>query len=432
MNFNEPSSSRQRHIFRELKGKNDMKRLFAIFGITSLLIASGNTPVKAQEEKSDRPLSERNADFAFSLYERRLTKGENKNIFISPYSISLALTMAYHGARGETKQEMAEVLSLQGLSDAEIQRSYRDLLKRLKDIDPKIQLNIANSLWARNGIEIEPAYMNMIRKSYEATAMSLDFTDSNASKTINEWVKLNTGGKIDQIVPGRIPEITIAYLINAIYFKASWKTSFDKRKTRDFPFHLQNGKTIKHPLMVRKGEFRYTENDDLQAIRIPYGEKGTAAMYVFLPKNGSDLKKFQRQLNAKNWNRWRKEFERHEQKVVLLLPRFSVRYEYSMKNDLKDLGMKRAFSRDAADLYSLFRKGHIGANPHIGEVSHKTFVEVNEVGTEAAAATSIELRALKAERTRTMRVDRPFFFVIHDDATDTILFMGSILNPGGK
>jgi serpin B len=405
-----------------------MKRIFAVFGITLFLFAGGNTPVKAQEGKSDRPLSERNADFAFSLYERALTGEKNGNIFISPYSVSLALTMAYHGARGETKREMAEVLSLQGLSDAEIQRSYRDLLKRLKDIDPKIQLEIANSLWARSGVEIEPAYENMIRKTYEATAKSLDFEDSNASKTINEWVKLNTGGKIDRIVPGRIPSKTIAYLINAIYFKAPWKTPFEKWRTRDFPFHLQDGKTIQHPLMVRAGNFRYTKNDDFQAIRIPYGKKGTAAMYVFLPTKGSDLKKFQSRLNAKNWKRWHDEFERHEQRVTLWLPRFEVRYEASLKGDLIDLGMKRAFG-GGADFYSLFRKGLMADNPFIADVRHKTFVEVNEVGTEAAAATRL---AFPIKANPTVRVDRPFFFVIHDDATDTILFMGSIVNPAGK
>ncbi len=138
-----------------------MKRISAIFGVTLFLIAGSNIPVKAQEGKPDRPLSERNADFAFSLYERALEEKENENIFVSPYSISLALTMAYHGARGETKREMAEVLALQGLSDAEIQQSYRNLLERLKDIDPKIELKVANSLWARNGIEMEPAAIQL-------------------------------------------------------------------------------------------------------------------------------------------------------------------------------------------------------------------------------------------------------------------------------
>lgn len=410
-----------------------MKRTISIFGLATLLIGSGSAPITAQDRQTETPLSDRNADFAFSFYEQVLKEKENENIFVSPYSVSLALAMAYHGAQGVTKREMAEALSLEEQSDAGIQRSYRDLLKRLEEIDPKIQLKIANSLWARNGFEIFPSYLDMIRKTYGATAKSLDFGDPEASRTINEWVKLNTGGKIDGIVPDRIPELTIAYLINAIYFKAPWKNSFDKKLTRDLPFHLVDGKTIQHPYMYRVGNFRYREDGDFQAIRIPYGKNGTTAMYVFLPRKQSGLKEFHGRLSAKNWKRWRTAFGKSGQKVELFLPRFTLRYEDSLKNELIDLGMKRAFTGKTADFHALFQKGYKGENPFIMDVLHKTFIEVNEVGTEAAAVTSVEFQTKGMEPlTATMRVDRPFFCVIHDDATDTILFMGSVVNPAMK
>ena len=253
---------------------------------------------------------------------------------------------------------------------------------------------------------------------------NLDFKDPNAANTINAWVKKNTKNKIDKIVD-RIDADSMLFLINAVYFKGKWEDPFEKALTKPQPFTLADGTKIQYPAMLRSGEYRYYDASTFQVISLPYGS-GRFSMEIFLPKSKSNLLEFQKQLTAKNWQEWSTKFTRKE--GVIQLPRFKVEYETSLKSALQNLGMAIAFDQDKADFRNLST-----VKAFIGDVKHKTFVEVNEEGTEAAAVTSVEMKVTSARPSEEppfqMIVDRPFFFTISDRQTGTIIFMGTIKNP---
>ncbi|WNZ48132.1 serpin family protein [Leptolyngbya boryana CZ1] len=361
-----------------------------------------------------------NTKFGFKLFSEILKKDSQKNVFVSPSSVAIALSMTYNGANGNTKQAMANALQFQGMTLEELNNSQRNLMANLTQVDPKVKLSIANSLWAKEGIAFNLNFLQQNEKFYDAKVKTLDFKRPTASDEINGWVKENTNGKIEKIVDRITPE-HVMFLINAIYFKGAWSNEFDQKNTENRPFSLTNGTKKQVPLMKRQGEYRYSETDQFQAISLPYGN-GRMSMYVFLPK--SNLAAFQKSLTAENWQTWMKQFSSREGQIQL--PRFKMDYEVDLKTALSALGMGVAF-QDAADFSNLSK-----ATTKIDEVKHKTFVEVNEEGTEAAAVTSVGVVATSAriqEEPFKMIVDRPFFCAIRDNQTGEILFMGSIVNP---
>lgn len=361
-----------------------------------------------------------NTKFGFKLFSEILKKDSQKNVFVSPSSVAIALSMTYNGANGNTKRAMANALQFQGMTLEEINTSQRNLMANLTQVDPKVKLSIANSLWAKEGIAFNLNFLQQNEKFYDAKVKTLDFKRPTASDEINSWVKENTNGKIEKIVDRITPE-HVMFLINAIYFKGAWSNEFDQKNTENRPFLLTNGTKKQVPLMKRQGEYRYSETDQFQAISVPYGN-GRMSMYVFLPK--SNLTAFQKSLTAENWQTWMKQFSSREGQIQL--PRFKMDYEVDLKTALSALGMGVAF-QDAADFSNLSK-----ATTKIDEVKHKTFVEVNEEGTEAAAVTSVGVVATSAqiqEEPFKMIVDRPFFCAIRDNQTGEILFMGSIVNP---
>jgi serine protease inhibitor len=362
--------------------------------------------------------------FAFKLYQELLKEDSSQDIFISPSSIAFALTMTYNGASSETKTEIAKALELVGLSPADINSSNLALQTALQNADPKIQLHIANSLWLNERLlpGLNQSFLETNQKYYQAAVTPLDFTDSKeAVKTINAWVQDKTKGKIGSIIDD-VSSDHVMFLINAIYFKGNWQNQFDQSQTREQPFYLTAGQTKQHPLMSRKGRYSYSENEQFQAVSLPYGE-GRLSMYVFLPKKGSSLSAFQQQLTSANWDQWLSRFS--EQEVLVELPRFKLDYDVQLNQALKALGMERAFT-ESADFSEMTKIPVM-----ISKVKHKTFVEVNEEGTEAAAATSVEAIPTSAAPGSPvqMRVERPFFTVIRDNETGAILFMGAITNP---
>ncbi|HVG21534.1 MAG TPA: serpin family protein [Blastocatellia bacterium] len=380
---------------------------------------------KPANDKVDARLASANTSFGFKLYGEVARQGAGKNIFISPSSIALCLAMAYNGAEGETKQAMARALEAQGVTLEELNSAYAGLRAALENPDPKVQLQIANSLWARKGIKFNPEFVKRNKQFYEAQLTELDFDGPAAITTINQWVSQSTRGKIDKIIDS-IDRDTILFLINAIYFKGKWANEFAKDKTREDAFNLEGGSQKRAQMMSQSGSYSYYEAKNFQAVSLPYGG-GRVSLYIFLPAKGTTLGEFQKGLTAANWEGWMAEFAESEGDITL--PRFRTEYEVTLNDALKALGMEAAFDASRANFTGMLQGGQ---NAYISKVKHKTYVEVNEEGTEAAAVTSTEMRATSAMRPRQrfrMVVDRPFFCAIRDNTTKTVLFMGSIMEP---
>jgi len=382
------------------------------------------TPLQKKTVNPDTRIVESSNKFGFKLFSEVLKDDQaEKNVFISPSSVAIALAMTYNGASGSTQQAMAKTLELQGMTLPEINSSYAAALKQLLDNqDAKVQLSIANSLWANQDVSFAPDFLQRTQDFYQAKVSNLNFKDAAASSIINNWVKENTKGKITKIVETIEPN-QVLFLINAIYFKGNWSNEFDKNQTAQYPFYITSGRRKQHPMMSQEGDYRYYESEQFQAVSLPYGKDGKFSFYIFLPKQNSNLKAFYQNLNLENWEKWMTQF--NKQKGFIRLPRFKTDYEVTLNDALKTLGMEEAFSNKA-------NFSGMGKNFAISQVKHKTFVEVNEEGTEAAAATSVGIVATslrdEPEPFR-MIVDRPFFCAIRDNQTGSLLFMGSIIDP---
>ena len=417
--------------------------LLALTGCSSVghsNVANNNQPPNnnqhsdtAMEDQINKPTSDTvdgqlvsaNTRFGLKLFAEVAKQGAGKNVFISPASVGLALAMTYIGAVGETKDAMARALETQGITHPELNQAYAQLRAALESADPKVQLNIANSLWAKKGITFNPDFIQRNKQFYGADVTALDFGDPSAPATINSWVADKTKGKIDKIVDN-IDAQSIMFLINAIYFNGKWAAEFDKGKTKEDVFATAAGQQKRHPMMHQSGDYRYYEGKGFQAVSLPYGA-GRVSMYIFLPAKSTSLIEFQKNLNAANWEAWMSGFV--ETKGEIALPRFKVEYEIGLNDALKALGMGIAFDPDRANFGGI---GQTSGNIFISRVKHKTFAEVNEEGTEAAAATSVEMSVTSMRqppKTFRMIVDHPFFCVIRDNRTGTLLFVGSIVDP---
>jgi len=371
----------------------------------------------------DTKLIEANSRFGFKLFQEIIqTEGDQQNIFVSPTSVAIALSMLYNGAEGRTSAAMAKTLEIQEIDN--INRSYGALKASLENPEPDVQLTIANSLWARQGVNFKSEFIQKTKQFYGAKVTDLDFGDKDAAKKINRWVEKSTEGKIEQIVEEIKPD-DVLFLINAIYFKGRWQNEFDQSQTVDRPFYLGDGSQKSHPRMSQTGEYRYYETEEFQAVSLPYSQ-GRLSLYVFLPRKQSNLKAFYQQLDARNWEQWMSKFRKQEGTIEL--PRFKIEYDIELDRILKTLGMSVAFDPRQANF-----SGMSEIKTNIDRVKHKTFVEVNEAGTEAAAATSIGISVTSAqipsEPPFQMIVDRPFFCAIRDNETGSVLFMGSIVDP---
>ncbi|MBW4671918.1 MAG: serpin family protein [Cyanomargarita calcarea GSE-NOS-MK-12-04C] len=388
----------------------------------SQLPRSESTVPKAALKSFDNKLVAANTRFGFKLFSELLKEDSSKNVFVSPSSVAIALAIAYNGAGGSTRQAMAKVLDLQGLSLEQINTSNGALKAMSENPDEKVQLTIANSLWANKDASFNPEFLQTSQDFYKAKVTSLNFGDAGTPSIINNWINENTRGKITKIVD-QIPPDQMLFLINAIYFKGSWTKEFDKKQTAQYPFNLTSGTQTQQLMMSQTGEYRYLENDQFQAVSLPYGQNGQLSFYVFLPLENSSLKTFSQKLDAVKWEKWMAQFRKQE--GFIRLPSFQMEYDITLNSALKALGMGEAFSNKA-------NFSGMGKNLAISEVKHKTFVEVNEEGTEAAASTSVGMVTTSVQEKPqpfTMIVDRPFFCAIRDNQTGSILFMGSIVKP---
>ena len=362
--------------------------------------------------------------FGFNLFAKIIEKEDGKNIFISPYSVAAALTMTYNGAEGETQEAMARTLELQSMSLQEVNLAHANLKEAIENADTEIQLDIANSLWADISEDFKPNFLQKTRKFYDAEVTKLDFSDSNAPSVINAWVRKKTRYKIDEIIK-EIDPLMVCILINAIYFKGNWAKKFDREETREGTFTLLNGKEKKVPMMYQEGKYGYLRGEKFQAICLPYGW-GRLCMYIFLPDKSYNFEIFQKRLTADNWERWIEQFKETPGSIVM--PRFKVEYGTGLTDALSAMGMEVAFDAKRANF--------MGIRPSltsISEIVHKTFLDVKEEGTEAAAAAAVVFATgiglPEPSRLFNMIVDRPFLCAIRDNENGVVLFLGSITDP---
>jgi serpin B len=369
-----------------------------------------------------RAVKDNNA-FAFDLYDRLRTK--DGNLFFSPASISTALAMTYAGARGQTAEEMAATLHF-GLDPERLHPAVGGLLRDLR-ADPKTkgyQLHLANALWAQKGHPFLPAYLKFVQDHYDAELKEVDFANASekARRTINAWVAKQTADKIPELLEPPLPSPdTLLALTNAIYFKGDWSSPFKKQLTRDGAFHLADGAPATVPLMAQTGRFGYLDGDTFQALELPYAGN-ELAMDVFLPKKTDGLAELERQLTASKVQTALTKLRTDEVQVVL--PRFKVTGAFDLADTLKAMGMKTAFS-DEADFSGMDGERDL----FVSAVIHKAYADVNEEGTEAAAATGVLMTRAAARIHPVFRADHPFLFLIRDTRSGSILFLGRLTNP---
>jgi len=375
-------------------------------------------------------LVEGNSAFAFELYQA--LKGEEGNLFYSPYSISLALAMTYAGARGETAEQMADTLQFI-LEQARLHPAFNwldaELARRGEGAEGKdgegFRLNIVNAIWGQKDYEFLSDFLDVLAENYGAGLRILDFiTETEKSRLIiNDWVYNQTEECIEDLIPpGAIGELTRLVLTNAIYFNAAWKYPFDEDMTADGPFYLLDGGQVIVPMMKQTESFGYTEGEGYQTVELRY-DGGELSMVILLPEAGK-FEAFEETLNAQQVDAIINDLQYTE--VALTMPRFEFDSEFSLKDTLAGMGMPVAFS-SGADF-----SGMTG-NPElfISDVVHKAFVAVDEAGTEAAAATAVimELTAVP-EPPVEVTLDHPFIFLIRDIDTGAILFVGRVMHPG--
>jgi serpin B len=367
-----------------------------------------------------------NARFAVSLFGKLRAEQPDANLFVSPFSVSLALAMTANGAAGETRTAMEKALEVSGLSPQQINEGQRDLKAAFMEADPKVELAIADSLWARQGIPFKPAFLEVNQEYYGAAVQTLDFGNPASARTINDWVSSQTKGLIPDIIDAQTLSARITMVIlDAVYFKGKWTDPFDKSDTQDHPFALLKGEKCVR-LMSQSGEYNYLETTAFQAIRLPYGN-GRLEMLVFLPEKESSLAAFCNDLTADKWNEWLGQMT--EREGTIKLPRFTARYDKMLTDALTALGMGVAFDHEKADLSALS-----DIHMWIDYVRHRSYVKVDEEGTEAAAVTIAPPAAgppppPPAGGPFEMIVDRPFLVAIRDSGTSAILFMGAIVDP---
>ncbi len=371
--------------------------------------------------KIDQDLLKANRIFAFKLFTNIVNKNGDKNLMISPISVNIALNLLYNGADGESKKQMAEVLGIENFSLSDINLSSQELLNFLES-QSDLELSIANSLWLKEGFSFESQFLKNNQKYFQAQIRELDFNNPDSKNIINDWVNNETRGKIPTIIDSISPE-NVLFLINAIYFKGNWTQEFDPNLTKSQPFYVNKNDLVNVQFMSQTDVKMYYENDAFQAIKLSYGKDANLSMYIFLPKENSNLSNLINNLTVENWQQWQNNFKQEE--GLISLPKFKLEYEINLNETLQTLGMTDIF-QDSANFQNMTT-----SSVTVDEVKHKTFIEVNEKGTEAAATTSIGVRVTSVliNQPFKMIVNRPFLYAIEDNQTKTILFIGQVIKP---
>ncbi len=378
-------------------------------------------PVPISLTTDQTALIESGNEFAFDIF-KNIISGENegKNVMISPLSISSALSMTINGANGETREAMLEALRLKGITVDAVNKAYRDLTKALISVDKRVLISIANSVWTEDDFNVKKAFIDVLTQYYDAQSEAFDINDPNAPARMNAWIENKTNGLIKDMIES-LDDNTVMLLINAIYFKGKWASEFDRTKTENLPFYLTSG-SVNVPMMKQKSDFSVYEGNGFVMAEFPYGQ-GNFVMDVFLPDQSSSLSGTMNLITDANFNGWISQMRKRETDVTF--PKFKYGFKKKLKDVLSNMGMGIAFT-DAADFSNISEQYDLLIN----EVTHQSFIETDEEGTEAAAATVVEIGLTSVGPTSfEFRMDRPFIFIIRETTTNSILFMGRVADP---
>lgn len=411
--------------------------------VALLVLASapgGDQPAQTNRSEGTALVTQGNNAFAVGLY-RQLRSNEG-NLFFSPYSISTALAMTYAGAKDRTQEQMAQTLcyptcmqvvqklGLTGepLTPEQFAQTFGRIIEDLNSRggNGKYELRVANALWGQKNYEFLRSFTQLVRDNYGGKLQKVDFVKAveRARRTINSWVEKQTNDKIkDLIGPGVLDASTRLVLTNAIYFKGDWASQFKKDRTQNEPFILLGGGTVQTPMMNQKAQFGYMETDAIQVLEMPYaGDE--LAMMVLLPKKADGIGELEKALTAESLAQWLNAVNSRE--VVVAMPKFKMTSKFSMADVLRTMGMTDAFTSDA-DFSGMTGRRDL----FLSAVIHQAYVDVNEKGTEAAAATAIGIKAtaMLPDQPPVFRADHPFLFLIRDKASGGILFLGRVMNP---
>jgi serpin B len=398
----------------------------------SIILISCNLFNSGEEKPAPKPFPENmeleaksviasNNAFGFDLFQNLYQDDSSDNMMISPISISLALAMTYNGTKGETQTAFENALHLPDLSHDQINSIYQNLQNYLEKTDPKVRMNIANSVWSKQGPNVEKEFKDNIQDYYNAEFRIEDFSDPATLNAINNWVEQNTEGKIQNIL-NKIDSDAFMYLINAIYFKGKWTNSFDIKDTYSSKFTDEEEIISQADYMTAEMDVNYQNNDLFTAIELPYGDKDYS-MVILMPNEGKKVIDIINQLNDFNWNQWMNSFS--VLGLNIHFPKFKFGYKEELSDVLSQLGMDIAFS-DAANFSGISKDIAL----KISKVIHQSFIEVNEEGTKAAAATVVEMIETTAGGApRAIHFNKPFFFTIKEKQTNSIVFMGNVKKP---
>lgn len=380
-------------------------------------------PVPIELTVAQQELVESDNTFGFDIF--RLVMQENsdvENVMISPLSISYALSMTLNGANGATRDSMMKALRYYNIDIEDINNSYKDLTDKLMEVDERVLMEIANSVWVEERLRVKQSFMDALEEYFSAEAYDFSVSDPDIVDIINEWIEDHTHGKIKDMVEPPLPQDIAMLLINAIYFNGKWKYEFDEDNTSDMPFYPEGGSQVDVPMMNQEITVKINAPDKFILLELPYGQ-GNYVMDVMLPDEGYSTSDIIPLLNSDDWNTWLEGM--YDKDVDLYMPRFKYEFKTELKNVLSAMGMGLAFEPFAADFSNISEQSLF-----ISKVLHQTFIETNEEGTEAAAATVVmmELTSMPSGPIE-IRLDKPFIYIIRETSTNSIVFMGKTGNP---
>jgi len=396
--------------------------ILLIFGIC--ISCTNDEPTNVTLSLKSAEIIESNNEFGYGIFNQILSEeADDLNILVSPLSISQALSMALNGAKDQTFAEMQSVLGFEGFSLEETNKSNQEIVSSLLNHDPLVELNIANSIWYRNDFNAKQAFIENNSRYYLAETSKFDPANPvDAKNAMNKWVDKNTKGKIEKIIDNVNPD-DVMFLINAVYFKADWKTQFKKSNTTTKSFTLDNGTSKEVETMIGEVQLSYYNDEKFSVIKLPYGS-GKFNLLIYLPEEGYTTNDIAPLLESTNFKLLR---ESPLSKRDIWLPKFEFRYEKPLNNALMQMGMKEAFDKYNANFSNIS-----DLEIYISKVMHKAYIKTDEEGSEAAAVTSVTFGVTSVGPSEVIKINRSFLFAIVEEDTESILFMGKVFDPSAK
>jgi len=402
--------------------------LFIVFLLIPICSCEKNNPDNLPDEPipieltvSQKELVRADNAFGFDIFRLIMQDTDDENVMISPLSISYALSMTLNGANGVTRDSMMKALRYYNISLEEINNSYKDLTDKLMKVDKRVISEIANSVWVEERLRVKQAFMDSLTEYFNTEVHDFSVSDPDIVDIINGWIEDNTHGKIKDMI-NELPADIAMLLINAIYFNGKWKYEFDRDNTTDMPFYPESGPEVSVPMMNQEVTVKINSQAEFMLLELPYGQ-GNYVMDIILPEDGFTSSDIIPMLNAEDWADWTENM--YKTSIDLFMPRFKYEFKTELKNVLSAMGMGIAFTPFAADFSNISEQ-----DLFISKVLHQTFIETNEEGTEAAAATVVMMELTSVPSgPLVVKLDKPFIYIIRETSTNSIVFMGKTGNP---